>query len=217
MLVSHPKRFVFLKTFKTASTSIEMYFEPFCVEPGHPVTEQRALAVSPFGIATARLMPRGNHAWWNHMPASEVRTLLGRDLFDEYFRFCTIRNPYDQLVSAFYFYERQQDLLAHAEKEQIELFRDWAAANTHRLPMHHFVLDGTLCVDAVIRYEQLSEDLEYVCQRTNVPFDQSKLSITKADYRTRSIPLAAYFDQKTEAAIEHWLQPHFELFGYEPL
>ena len=33
MLISHICRFIYLKTRKTAGTSVEIYFEPFCVDP----------------------------------------------------------------------------------------------------------------------------------------------------------------------------------------
>ena len=32
MLISHPKRFIYTKTVKTAGTSVEVYFEPWCRE-----------------------------------------------------------------------------------------------------------------------------------------------------------------------------------------
>jgi len=31
MLVSHLKKFIFIKSMKTASTSVEVYFERYCV------------------------------------------------------------------------------------------------------------------------------------------------------------------------------------------
>jgi hypothetical protein len=33
MLISHVCRFIFLKTLKTAGTSVEIYLEPYCVDP----------------------------------------------------------------------------------------------------------------------------------------------------------------------------------------
>jgi len=34
MLVSHRKKFIYTKTAKTAGTSVESYFEPFCLPEG---------------------------------------------------------------------------------------------------------------------------------------------------------------------------------------
>ncbi|KPA10844.1 hypothetical protein MHK_008953, partial [Candidatus Magnetomorum sp. HK-1] len=34
MLVSHRHKFIYTKTFKTAGTSVESYFEPFCMNDG---------------------------------------------------------------------------------------------------------------------------------------------------------------------------------------
>ena len=34
MLISHRKQFIYTKTYKTAGTSVEVYFEPYCMQEG---------------------------------------------------------------------------------------------------------------------------------------------------------------------------------------
>jgi hypothetical protein len=33
MLVSHQRKFIYTKTVKTAGSSVESYFEPYCISP----------------------------------------------------------------------------------------------------------------------------------------------------------------------------------------
>ena len=55
--VSHSHKFIFLKTRKTAGTSIEMLLEPLCTEPNSVVTEERATSITRQGIVGRRLIP----------------------------------------------------------------------------------------------------------------------------------------------------------------
>src|SRR5262245_49182832 len=105
MLVSHRKRFIYTKTIKTGGTSVEVYFEPYCFPPGeYRFAHARAQYESAAGIVGFRGLKRaddGNY-WYNHAPAAEIRARLGDDVWNGYFKFCVVRNPFEKLVSAFH-------------------------------------------------------------------------------------------------------------------
>src|SRR5215831_6473803 len=92
MLVSHLCRFIYLKTIKTGGTSVEIYFEPWCVPPAQWRGEQhsRAESVSEWGIVGARGSADGfvrpDCAWYNHMPAAAVREKVGSSIWNSYFK-----------------------------------------------------------------------------------------------------------------------------------
>jgi len=104
MLVSHRHNFIYTKTSRTASTSVEVFFEPFCVPEGTwSFSYAREERVTEAGIVGYR-GPSGDDATWrNHMAAAEIRDRLGADVWDSYFKFCVMRNPFDKSVSEFYF------------------------------------------------------------------------------------------------------------------
>src|ERR1044071_3613051 len=140
MLVSHRKRFIYTKTGKTAGTSVEVYFEPWCVPAGAGwgAEGERAEEVSEAGIIGFRGGPkfRGpNVKWWNHMPAAEIKGYLGDEIWNSYFKFCVVRNPFDQMVSAFHFFggvPGQRVAAAAAPKAPAVLrqrFEAWLEAN----------------------------------------------------------------------------------------
>ena len=55
MLISHRHRFIYTKTIKTAVTSVEAYFEPYCMAEGAwQESHSRAEHVSPEGIVRFR-------------------------------------------------------------------------------------------------------------------------------------------------------------------
>ena len=105
MLLSHPYRFISLKTVKTGGASVEIYFERYCVDPALYRGEQHngAAIVSSWGVIGER--GSADETWYNHMPASRVRELVGEDVWSGYFKFCVVRKPVRQggfavLVSA---------------------------------------------------------------------------------------------------------------------
>ena len=105
MLVSHRYKFIYTKTRKTAGSSVESYFEPFCMGEGEWTERHfREEYVSAAGIIGFRGKPAnmGAARWWNHMPARLIRERLGEDTWRSYFKFCVIRNPFEKAISAFY-------------------------------------------------------------------------------------------------------------------
>ena len=82
MLISHAYRFIFIKTVKTAGTSVEAFLEPYCCPEDHIVKHWTPTLISDFGIVGQRWpsKDRDNLGFYNHMPASEVKSLF--PLFD---------------------------------------------------------------------------------------------------------------------------------------
>lgn len=105
MLISHLHRFIYLKTMKTAGTSVEIYFEPYCASPRttYVPTHGRDAEVTAEGVIGYRGVGGDRHFWYNHMPAALLRERAGEEVWKSYFKFCVIRNPYDKAVSQFWF------------------------------------------------------------------------------------------------------------------
>lgn len=146
MLISHKKQFIFTKTVKTAGTSIEAYFEKYCMPDGEwQWSHRRDEYVSDSGIIGARKSNPSTARWYNHMSAARIQALVGATVWDSYYKFTVVRNPFDKLVSGYYMFARpsQKDSYSkkfdsivkrlfgvkvvpqtHPERE-IELFRRW--------------------------------------------------------------------------------------------
>ena len=76
MLISHRKKFIYAKTSKTASTSLKVYFEPYCFEEGKWETQRtfpQDMHENEFGIVGSRGIKRNgkrnrDHKWWGICP-----------------------------------------------------------------------------------------------------------------------------------------------------
>jgi hypothetical protein len=220
MLVSHTHRFVFTKTRKTAGTSVEIYFEPYCVDPAAYEGPRHFTAqmVSRFGIVGFRgADPRGCD-WFNHMPAARIRDQLGEAAWNAYFKFCTVRNPFDKVVSMFWMDIEPAERRRLARADFAEVRRAFGGFAAERAGMAldraTYSIGQSVAVDHVIRHEALLDGLEEACRRTGVPFEPERLGRYKGDARVRPEPFGEYYDAASRAAVLKTYAFEFEVFGY---
>jgi hypothetical protein len=57
---------------------------------------------SDFGIITSRGMQNFDRnfyqKYYSHMSAEEIKKIIGDEKFNNYIKFCVVRNPYDKMV-----------------------------------------------------------------------------------------------------------------------
>jgi hypothetical protein len=211
MLISHRKQFIFTKTAKTAGTSVESYFEPYCMFDGEwQASHGREEYVSEAGIIGYRGSNRRNQTWFNHMSAMKIRGLIGDDIWNSYFKFTVIRNPFDKLVSSFFHKNRQLE-----EGTEIEAFRSWVKGGGASIDRNKYLIDGAECVDYFIRFESLHEGVKHVCDRLSIPFEPSRIPEFKKGIRRPGIALQDYYDGDTAQIAREKYAWELERFGYE--
>ena len=231
MLVSHRKRFIYLKTVKTASTSVESFFEPYCMPEGTWQFEKfRNETISLDGIVGYRGVKQRRwfgmrrRKWFDHMSATLVKKQLKPAQWNNYFKFCVIRNPFDRIVSAFHFFqwmdERElQKMHVPSCGNDIERIREWVKVDvgpkTQVFDRCCYTIDNQICVDFFIRYENLINDLAVVCDRLKIEADPSSLKNMVSGMRPRATPIADYYDASTKLLIERLFEFEFQHFGYE--
>lgn len=216
MLVSHKKRFIYTKTVKTAGTSVESYFERFCMkEEDWEFSHGRREHVSDSGIVgvrTASPLEIQMSIWWNHMPAKTIRVLVGPTVWDQYFKFCVVRNPFDKMVSAFHYFSRMpmrtvtlksivSNLKArigtlHNAYNLKNRFEEWLDTIPMPIDQNKYMIDGRFCMDYVIKFESLLEGIEEVCNNLHIEFQPENLVHLKKSKKPRT-QLRDYYSQKS--------------------
>jgi hypothetical protein len=231
MLVSHRKQFIYLKTIKTASTSVESFFEPYCFPEGEwtfekfrPETESDSGIVGFRGVKKKTWLGIQRHRWFDHMHAKTVKKQLPQATWDSYFKFCVVRNPFDKAISAFHFFAWMQErgfhkMEAAKQEDEVVWFRNWVkacVANRKQVfdrPI--YTIDEKVCVDFFIRYENLKDDLLSVCQRLDIEPELDRLPELVGGVRPESRTIAEYYDEPTIKIIERVFDFELERFGYE--
>jgi hypothetical protein len=225
LLVSHRYKFIYTKTGKTAGTSVESYFERFCMPEGEWIFRHaREEYISESGI----IGYRGDNAlrpaeclWWNHMPASLIRERIGEEIWADYFKFCVVRSPYEVAVSAFYFFrsvknQRWDDArgeVADLEKDRAE-FEAWLHSAELPVQTDKYLMDGKFCLDAVARHESLHADLEKICARLGIPWEPRLLPALKAEFRPGNTRIEALYAERSRKIVEAANAFEIDYFGY---
>src|SRR6187401_178598 len=222
MLVSHRKRFIYTKTIKTAGTSVEVYFEPYCMPEGAwHFSHNRDEHVSDAGIIGYRgpRQHRPDVKWFNHMSAYAIRDRVGAEVWESYFKFCVIRNPFDKAISVFHFAKARRERWGGLQpRELVQRLKEWLAGShrgdlktrfkrwltTGRLPRDDdkFLIDGKLCVDYFIRQESLHDGVKYVCDKLSLPFEPDRILRLKTSSRPKGRTYADYYDADSVAQVK---------------
>jgi len=217
MLISHPSRFIYLKTRKTGGTSVEIYFERYCVDPTPCVQEihNRAAAVSEWGIVGSR--GSVDETWFNHMPASRIRELIGNEIWGTYYKFCVVRNPFDKVVSQFWFELSPQfrNMLGKADFSLVrQVFNAWTVQMRFPSDQWIYTIDDVPTVDRFIRFERLQNDLEAVCHHLAVPWQPERLGRYKGNYRVRQESFPLYYTPEALSRVRRGYTWELDYFGY---
>lgn len=223
MILSHKYRFIFLKTAKTAGSSVEAALGHRCgdddIITGHHLSKFRrnyALGLGRMGIHVpgeiARRLPEIS-GYYPHMPARQVRRMVGREVWDSYFKFTVERNPWDRQLSA-YFYRHwakqpEVDFPTYLTSWRYGLFHTVRIAN-----WEIYTLDDDIAVDYVLRYEALDDDFAEVCRRLGI---KGKTPLPRSNVGPRSSRghYRDHYDERSRLLVANWYAKEIRAFGYE--
>lgn len=223
MIVSHSHQFIFVKTRKTAGTSLQGALATIC-DDGDIVTRTGIAndaysprcyrgPVNPFPYWFAkprihrlsrilRRMVEGER-FFDHMFLRELYALKEAYSWRDYFKFCIERNPWDKVVSRYFWKYRDRK-----DRPDFEAF-----VATDRLvsDFDMYSINGEVAVDYVGRYETLTESIEEIGRQLGcaVPVPGRSNSSTRAVHDYRSM----YSERSHDTVARHFAR-EIKLLGY---
>ncbi len=225
MIISHRYQFIFIKTSKTAGTSIEIGLSKFCGEadvitPIRPADEKlrRNLGYrSPqnymLGLPQERLpLPdagRPCDRFYNHSGAKKIRRCIGDIVWNSYYKFAFVRNPWDRFLSYYYWRCRKDPRLPISEFLTHKNLR-----RMKRLGSNLYSIKGEIAVDRLCRYENLDQELDELCRRLGFP-EAITLPQAKSTFRPDKRSYRQILTGEQAQKIADFFQEEIERFGYE--
>ena len=215
MPVSHSHKTIFVHIPKTAGTSIE------AVLGMHG--DKHDIGVVPyFNQVLDREHLYGRQM--QHMTAEAIRTVLNNDtLFDSYFKFTVVRNPWDRLVSALAWTDqkwvRGEELTVSGFDSQVrQLHAFLITAQTEPVQLPHYLYPQSLyifdaarrpLVNFIARYENLAADWRVICAELKVNVElPARMKSHHRDYRE-------YYSPETRQRVADMYALDISLFQYE--
>jgi hypothetical protein len=209
MLINHRHKFIFIHVYKVAGTSVLNALEnqtypayvPTSIRPGL-TRVLRKFHLSPS-------FPLHIHA-----TARDAKAKLAPEIYDKYFKFAFVRNPWDWQVSL---YEFGRQTKAHPQYNLMRSFSDfdqyleWRVTQEKTL-QKEFLTDenGNFIVDYIGRFERLGEDFAIIAEK--VGMDVVLPAFNKTRVRK---PYTDYYTNRTKQMIEDHFREDIETFGYE--
>jgi len=223
MIVSYSRRFIFIKTKKTASSTVEAVLEAGCA-PGDIVTRypdgvmpdngqsSPAELSSRYSDDDARPEKGRKHRneFYNHMSAQEARALIDPDFWASALKITVERHPYEKAVSqAFYRLNKHNN---RNEPPDVYFHRCIRAGKYSSFDM--WSIDGEVVVDEILRQETLQADMERVGEKLGIPIP-AVLPTLKHKTRPDTRPAREILNQQQRLLVFKRCRKEFEILGYE--
>lgn len=205
MIISHKFRFIFIKTRKTAGTSLEVFLSSIC-GADDIVTEIKP-HVDPH---QARNFEEGG--FFNHISGIQIKEKINPDVWNGYFKFCVERNPWDKTLSHYYMLNKAP----RDHPNHIESLDDFF--NKNQFPVDHEKYtdaDGQFLVDEILRYENLNADLSRVLGALGIPFSGALGIWAKSQYRTDRRHYSEILSQEQADTVATKFAKEIAWFGYK--
>lgn len=208
MILSHTHRFIFLANGRTGTTAIEQALAPY--------QEGAEFEVMPRDLAVGK-----------HVPPQVLRAMLGQGIWDGYFKFVFVRNPWDWFVSQFHYNATMvaglNKLLAAKGPDDvlsamdIQILYGWLKNyrgiwSRDSLFQHTYTHDedGTCLVDFIGRFESLDRDVQTIFGRLGLAGPTLEAVNVSPDRR----PYRHYYDAAGRDLIARLYAEDIDRFGY---
>lgn len=151
-----------------------------------------------------------------HLLAGQIRQEVGSAVFDAFFKFSFVRNPWDRAVSQFVYMSTRRDLWALVGMRPDSTFKEYLVRiekvrHVQWYAQWEFLLDdnGDLLVDWVGRYESFERDVQSILSRLGIVCGAvpHELKGDRSHYRT-------YYDPESVEIVGDRYRRDIERFGY---
>ena len=147
--------------------------------------------------------------YYSHYPAIKFKRLYPK-IFEEYYKITSVRNPYDQIISYYFFKKRNKknfyDFKSFLEKYSSRFFKR---------NLYIFTYRKEIIVDKILYYENLENDLLFLKDKLKLDKDLHKLIKdfrVKTNFKKKNNFLD---DEANLKIINNSANELFELLNYE--
>lgn len=229
MIISHKYKYIFLKTNKTAGTSVEIALSKSCgkddiitrISPEDEVTRTKLGGRGPQNV-DAPYREYGLHDWarllirrrpklryFNHMKAPQVKGLIGDEIWNSYFKFCFERNPWDRLVSLYFFRHP-----SGSGPSLTEFIESDEPLTLKQRGFDLYSIDGKVAVDKVCRFESINEEMETVRTQLGIP-EELELPRAKSHFRKDKRRYQDILNEEQREKVADLFRDEIDHLGYE--
>lgn len=206
MLISDSHQFIFVHIRKAAGSSIRDTLEPISISKP---TDTLSKVKSRF-LKTER--DYHNYAFRQHDDINAAKRVMPPELFESYFKFAFVRNPWDRLVSEYEFIRRRPDHGRHSKVMKMG-FEKYIVYQSKRFDAHQINMladkNGNLLMDFIGKFENLHDDWNRVTDKLGI---ENKVLTHRKKAGIKDYD--SYYTKESRALVSELWKRDIVAFGY---
>ena len=215
MILSHKHKFIFIKTNKTAGTSVEIALSKFCgsddiITKISEKDEETRVALGYPCAQNYTIDDNGLLECYNHMPATEVKAGVSDQIWKSYYKFCIERNPWDRVISLYYW-------RPHNNSDEGVMFNDFVHSDALKILKKRgidlYTLNHKVIVNRILRFENIEEEMARLKRKLGLDAD-ILLPRAKSHTRKDRRPYVEVYSKKEQLAVAKMFDREIRLMGY---
>jgi hypothetical protein len=217
MLISYKYKFIFVHNYKVAGNSISKAFKeyaynsPLRIDNINKVTEGiKVLRLANRVIAKKiKIFP----SYPPHATASELKEQIPTKIWNDFFKFGFVRNPWDWQVSLYHFMQQMETHFQNSligKMKSFDEYLEWRVNNDLHLQKDYiYDKQGNVLLDFVGKFENINKDFNEICN--NIGIIGNLPHVNKSNHRD----YRSYYNSYTKKLIEENFKDDIELFNYD--
>ena len=163
-MLSLKNKFLFIHVPKTGGNSIQNILKEY--------SEDRIVTIGKHQDGIERFEVRNDkYPITKHSTLSEYKRFLDKNVYDAMFKFATIRNPWDMMIS--FYFSPHLNLKKWNKRKFCKLLKNVQPLRFYITTLSNQDLIEN--IDYLIRFENLENDFRKVCQKISIPFEKLKI------------------------------------------
>ena len=216
-MISSEKKFLFIHVPKTGGNSLQNILRNY--------SEDKIMIYGEHQDGIERFEVRNDkYDVTKHSSLQHYKDILEPNFYEKLFKFATIRNPYDRMISWYFSPHRgvtewvREDFIKLVE--EVPTVREYIGLSTSLSQQKAFNFLGFSFtfnkpkldqdINFLIRFEFLEKDFRKVCQMIDIPYEP--LPIRNKSERK---PYITYFDRELKEIVEEKFAEEIEFGDYE--
>ena len=208
MIISHEKKFIFIHNYKVAGSSVTKVLSKYADDS---YADARLLNKILYSIG--KYPKIYNSEFYGHIKACELKRQIPEAVFNTYYKFGFVRNPWDWQVSLYTYALKVESHHQHQlikGMKSFEEYIDWRINKEIRFQKDFFYDENGKCLmDFIGKIENLDADFDSICNHIGIQETLPHINISKTG--------KSYLDYYTPNAIDlvnEAFKADIELFGY---
>jgi len=141
--------------------------------------------------------------------AKEIADKIDEKIWNNYFKFTIIRNPWDMVVSMYFYRIKARNM----EKDFNKFIERISKEKNHNYEIYK--IDNKYICDYFIKYENLLNGIKHVCDYCKLEnYDLSNFKNFNSNYRPKKLDYREMYNKKTKDLVNKLYEDYIEKFEY---